>query len=115
MDISSVPQSCGLTAAEEETVMQLAAVGFLPREIAAAMEWPRERRAAFCFLADMPGSDIALLIASGRANGRADPQIKLHQAAKTGNIEAIKTLQKLQSCNRFNELINNMDNDEFAT
>lgn len=103
-----------LTKKEEEDVMKLAAVGFAPTEIAVSMEWPRERRAAFCVASKIPGSDIALLIAAGRATGRAQPQIKLQEAAQAGNIEAIKALQSLQRNNRFNELVNNMDDDEFT-
>lgn len=103
-----------LTKKEEEDVMKLAAVGFSPTEIAVSMEWPRERRAAFCVMAKVPGSDIALLITAGKATGRAQPQIKLQEAAQAGNIEAIKTLQSLQRTNRFNELVNNMDDDEFT-
>lgn len=99
---------------EEEEIMQLAAVGFMPREIAVAMEWPREKRVAFCLLANTPGSEVALLISAGKAIGRADPQKKLQEAAKAGNIDAIKTLQKLQANNRFNELVNHMDDDEFT-
>lgn len=103
-----------LTGAEETEIMKLAAVGFTPYEIAVSMEWPRERRAAFCILAKVPGSEIYLLITAGRANGRAKPQIKLQEAAQAGNIEAIKALQNLQRTNRFNELVNNMDDDEFT-
>lgn len=94
--------------------MKLAAVGFSTSEIAVSMEWPRERRALFCELAAVPGSDVALLITAGQATGRAQPQIKLQEAAQAGNIEAIKTLQSLQRNNRLNQLINNMDDDEFA-
>lgn len=94
--------------------MQLAAVGFMPHEIAVAMEWPRDRRVAFCILADIPGSEISMMIAAGRALGRAEPQRKLQEAAKAGNIDAIKTLQALQANNRFNELVTHMDNDELA-
>ncbi len=103
-----------LTSKEEEEVLKLAAVGLMPVEIAMSMEWPRERRAAFCALANIPGSDIAVLIASGRASGRTTPQVKLQEAAAAGNVDAIRTLQKLQANNRFNELVNNMDDDEFA-
>lgn len=99
---------------EEEDIMKLAAVGFMPREIAVAMEWPNEKRVAFCMLANTPGSEIAMMIAAGRALGRAEPQQKLQEAAKAGNIDAIKTLHKLQANNRFNELVTNMDDDEFT-
>lgn len=103
-----------LTKGEETEVMRLAAVGFMPHEIAVSMEWPRERRAAFCVLASIPGSEISVLITAGRATGRAKPQIKLQEAATAGNIEAIKALQNLQRTNRFNELVSNMDDDEFT-
>ena len=56
-------------------------------------------------LADIPGSPVARLIAEGRANGIATPQMKLQEAAAAGNIDAIKVLQKLQEQNRFNELV----------
>lgn len=103
-----------LDKTEEEEVMRLAAVGMMPGEIAVAMEWPVEKRTAFCILAGMPGSKIARLIAAGRANGRATPQTKLHAAAEAGNIDAIKALQKVQAANRYKELLNHMDDDEFT-
>lgn len=109
-----IPDLPVLSKKEEEEVMQLAAVGFMPRDIAVAMEWPREKRTAFCMLANIPGSDIAALISAGRALGRAEPQRKLQEAARAGNIDAIRTLQKIQANNRFNELINHMDDDEFT-
>ena len=108
------PELPAISQKEEEEIMQLAAVGFMPREIAVAMEWPREKRVAFCLLANTPGSEVSMLIAAGKAIGRADPQKKLQEAAKAGNIDAIKTLQKLQANNRFNELVNHMDDDEFT-
>lgn len=39
---------------------------------------------------------------------------KLQESAKGGNIEAVKALLELQELNRFNELVNNMDDDEFT-
>lgn len=103
-----------LTKAEETEVMQLAAVGLMPREIAVSMEWSQERCAAFCMLANMPGSAISVLISAGRALGRTQPQRKLQEAATAGNIDAIKALHDFQRINRFNELVNNMDDDEFT-
>lgn len=108
------PDLPAISKKEEDEIMQLAAVGFMPRDIAVAMEWPREKRVAFCLLADTPGSEVAMLIAAGKAVGRADPQIKLQEAAKAGNIDAIKALHKIQANNRFNELVNHMDDDEFT-
>lgn len=109
-----IPNLPVISKEEEEEIMQLAAVGFMPKEIAVAMEWPREKRAAFCLLAETPGSEVAMLIAVGKTVGRAEPQRKLQEAAQAGNIDAIKTLQKLQANNRFNELVNHMDDDEFT-
>jgi hypothetical protein len=103
-----------LSAEEEKDVMQLAAVGLMPIEIAAAMDWPRERKAAFCVLAEIPGTHISLIILSGQAEGKSAPQMKLQQAAAAGNVEAIRELQKLQRRNRYNELITHMDDDEFS-
>ena len=76
------------------------------------MEYSSATAAAFVALADIPGSPVARLIAEGRANGIATPQMKLQEAAAAGNIDAIKVLQKLQEQNRFNELVYYMDNDE---
>ena len=99
---------------KKEEILKLAAVGLTPAQIAAAMEYPPDAAAAFVALADVPGSTVAQLIAEGRANGVATPQMKLQEAAAAGNIDAIKTLQKLQKVNRFNELIYYMDDDEFS-
>lgn len=99
---------------KKEEILRLAAVGLTPAQIAAAMEYPPDVAAAFVALADVPDSTVARLIAEGRANGIATPQMKLQEAAAAGNIDAIKALQKLQTVNRFNELIYYMDDDEFS-
>ncbi len=62
----------------------------------------------------LPGSPLALMLAAARAEGIATPQIKLQEAATAGNIDAIKELQKIQARNRFNELVNYLDDDEFT-
>jgi hypothetical protein len=106
-------QDFSLTKSEEDDVLKLAAVGMMPNDIAVALEMPLERRSLFNMLAIIPGTSINLLIAAGRANGIAMPQIKLQEAAKAGNIDAIKALQNLQARNRYNELVNHLDDDEF--
>lgn len=103
-----------LSTTDEEEIMKLAAVGFMPTEIAVAMEWNREKRAVFVALASVPGSDVANMIAAGRATGKAKPQIKLQEAASAGNVEAIKELQKLQARNTFMERMTYIDDDEFT-
>lgn len=102
------------TDEKKEDIRKLAAVGLTAAQIAAAMEFPPDVATTFIALADIPESLVAILIAEGRANGIATPQIKLHEAAAAGNIDAIKELQKLQRVNRFNELIYYMDDDEFT-
>ena len=104
-----------LTTKEEEDVYKLASAGMRPAEIAVSMEWPPERRRAFCIIAELPGSPLALMLAAARAEGIATPQIKLQEAATAGNIDAIKELQKIQARNRFNELVNYLDDDEFTS
>lgn len=99
---------------KKEEILRLAAVGLTPAQIAAAMEYLPDAAAAFVGQADVPDSAVARLIAEGRANGVATPQMKLQEAAAAGNIDAIKALQKLQTVNRFNELIYYMDDDEFS-
>ena len=103
-----------IPADKKEEILQLAAVGLTPGQIAAAMEYPPDAAAVFVALADVPGSTVYRLMIEGRANGIASPQMKLQQAANAGNIDAIKTLQKLQQANRFNELIYYMEDDEFS-
>ena len=78
-----------LTTKEEEDVYKLASAGMRSAEIAVSMEWPPERRRAFCIIAELPGSPLALMLAAARAEGIATPQIKLQEAATAGNIDAI--------------------------
>ena len=104
----------GLTDEQKEDIAKLAACGQSADLIAAAIELPPEQSALFVALADVKGSTVNRMIAEGRANGIATPQIKLQEAAAAGNIDAIKELQQMQRDNRFNELLKNMDDDEFT-
>lgn len=112
---NKLPDTFLLTPEEEKKVRDLAYVGFIPREIASSMEWPIDRRVEFILQANNPWSYVAGLIDSGRSSARADAQLKLKIQADSGNVDAIKTLHKVQIENRYNELINNMDDDEIAT
>lgn len=109
-----IPVGLVLTKEHEADIMKLAAVGLSPAEIAAAVELGTRNALLFVALAEVPGSNVSLMLAQGRAIGRATPQMKLQEAANAGNIDAVKTLQKIQKENRFQELVNNMDNDEFT-
>ena len=111
-DVQHVAMS--LLKAKETDIMQLAAVGLLPRQIASAIELPEATATAFIALADLPDSPVAKMIEAGRAIGVATPQMALQEAATAGNLEAIKELQKVQRRNKFDELLLNMDDDEFT-
>lgn len=110
--MQNLPTPCELTAEQEQEVMKLAAVGLQPREIAMALELGPSEAASFCARAPMPGEKIHALIMTGRANGKATPQIKLQEQAMAGNIDAIKLLQQIQDENRYNELLAGIDDDE---
>ncbi|MEO4979627.1 helix-turn-helix domain containing protein, partial [Bacteroides ovatus] len=44
---------------------------------------------------------------------RAAPELKLHEAAEGGNVEAIKQLEAVRKRHTFERLIEQMDDDEF--
>ncbi|MBO5054552.1 MAG: hypothetical protein J6C44_10045 [Muribaculaceae bacterium] len=112
--MAQIAETLNLVQKEEDEVARLSALGLSPRDIAVAMELNPTRRAAFIALASIPGTEVARLIEMGRANGRITPQLKLQEAAATGNIEAIRTLDKIQRNNRYNEFIHQLDDDEFT-
>ncbi|MBE6305696.1 MAG: hypothetical protein E7082_07280 [Bacteroidales bacterium] len=103
-----------LTPDEEEKICRLAYTGMPPNEIAVAMGWPMERRRAFLILAEIPASPLAMMLDAAFADGTLELQLKLKNAVLSGNIEAIRELQKLQGRNRFKSLINYLDDDEFT-
>lgn len=103
-----------LTPEQEADAAKLSAVGVNAADIAAALELPPVQTMLFRREAERLGSPIQRLIAMGRVNGASTPQMKLHDAATTGNVQAIIALRKLQDANRFNTLVENMDNDELA-
>lgn len=98
---------------EHDDIRRLAGVGLSPEKIAAALELPPENAAAFSALAKVPGSPVARLFDEGRAICESTPQLKLLAAAQAGNVDAVKTLQKIQERNRLRAFMENMDDDEF--
>lgn len=111
---NSASISALIPESKKDDILKLAAAGLTAAQIAAAEELSPPVAAAFIALADVPGSIVARLLEEGRAIGIAAPQKKLQEAAATGNIDAVKTLRKIQRENRFNELIYYMDDDEFT-
>ena len=104
-----------LPKSTHDDVRRMAAVGLSARQIAAALDLTAELATVFIDLAKTPDSVVARMIEEGRALGISQPQLKLQAAANAGNIDAIKTLQKLQRDNRIKEQICYMDDDEFAS
>lgn len=112
--ISFIPSFFILAPEEETQIKDMAAIGLKPTEIAVTMGWPAEKRKQFIGIASQPDSNVAVLIASGRVTGRANPLIKLQKAASEGELDAIKEYQQLQARNLFTDRINSMDDDEFT-
>lgn len=75
--ISFIPSFFILAPEEETQIKDMAAIGLKPTEIAVTMGWPAEKRKQFIGIASQVDSNVAVLIASGRITGRANPLIKL--------------------------------------
>ena len=63
--------------------------------------------------AETVGTSVNFLIREGILVARAAPEIKLHEAAEGGNVEAIKQLEAVRKRHTFERLIEQMDDDEF--
>ena len=59
-----------------------------------------------------PGTTIRGLIREGVLVSRAAPEIKLHEAAEDGNIDAVKLLTEIQERRLFENLLKDMDEYE---
>ena len=57
---------------------------------------------------------LAALIRQGVIETAALPQISLHSAASKGDVDAFAELQKVQRRNQFDNLIDQMDDDELT-
>lgn len=103
-----------LTGDDLDGVLRMAAAGMAPPAIAAATGLDGAEAAEFVRLAATPGSPVAALMAEGRANGLATPQVKALEAATAGNLDAVRTLRRIQSENLYDELLAGIDDDELA-
>ena len=113
MDNGTLPDFF-LNEKEKETIGNLAAGGVSAEDIAFYMRWPRARRRLFVVLSRYPESEVATLIAEGRAAGKFDPLAELLRMSRTGNLDAIKSLHEFQTCSRLEQFIKSIDDDEFA-
>ena len=76
------PDSLALTGEQKNDVRRMASLGYAPEDIAAYL-----------------GLD-------------ASPEIKLHEAAEDGNIDAVKLLTEIQKRRLFENLLKDMDEYE---
>lgn len=95
-------------------IKRLAALGFTPKNIAIALGLDRDDMLLFLRDAAVPGTAVAVLMLQAITQTKAAPQIKLHEAAEAGNVDAVKLLQDVQRRNQFNNMIEQMDDDEFT-
>ena len=102
------PDSLALTGEQKNDVRRMASLGYAPEDLGLD--------ASECFLfvydAGIPGTTIRGLIREGVLVSRAAPEIKLHEAAEDGNIDAVKLLTEIQERRLFENLLKDMDEYE---
>lgn len=104
-----------ITLNEEQLadVKRMAALGYRAADMAAALELDHEQAAAFLQEAAQPLSPVGQAIREGLTVSRSAPEVKLHEAAESGDVDAIEALAKVQRRHMFENLINETDDDEF--
>lgn len=102
------------TEEQAEDIRRLAALGYTPVQMAAALRLYQIETLMFLRDADMPGTSVAALIRQGMIETSARPQISLHGAASSGDVDAFAELQKALRRNQFTNLLDQMDDDELT-
>lgn len=95
-------------------IKRLAALGYTAKKIAIAMGLERDEMLLFLRDAATPGTAVAVLMLQGITETQAAPQVSLHKVAETGNVDAVKLLQAIQNRNQFNNLMEQIDDDELT-
>ena len=90
MNDLTVVDSIYLDAQQKEDVRRLSSLGYSSKDIAVSLGLSPE--------------DVGLFVRD---------EIKLHEAAEGGNVEAIKQLEAVRKRHTFERLIEQMDDDEF--
>lgn len=106
------PDSLALTGEQKNDVRRMAALGYAPEDIAAYLGLDASECFLFVYDAGIPGTTIRRLIREGVLVSRAAPEIKLHEAAEDGNIDAVKLLTEIQERRLFENLLKDMDEYE---
>ena len=102
------------TEDQAEEIRQLAALGYNPAQMAAALKLDRAESLMFQRDAATPGTSVAALIRQGVIHTAALPQMSLQSAASKGDVDAFAELQKVQRRIQFTNLIEQMDDDELT-
>lgn len=90
----------------------MAALGYAPGDIALYLGLNASECFLFTYDAGIPGTTIRELIREGELVSRVTPELKLHEAAEGGNLDAIKQLLGVQRRRLFDNLLNDMDEYE---
>ena len=109
----TVVDSIYLDAQQKEDVRRLSSLGYSSKDIAVSLGLSPEDVGLFVRDAETVGTSVNFLIREGILVARAAPEIKLHEAAEGGNVEAIKQLEAVRKRHTFERLIEQMDDDEF--
>lgn len=112
MNDLTVVDSIYLDAQQKEDVRRLSSLGYSPKDIAVSLGLSPEDAGLFVRDAETVGTSVNFLIREGILVAAA-PEIKLHEAAEGGNVEAIKQLEAVRKRHTFERLIEQMDDDEF--
>lgn len=99
---------------QQEDVRRLASLGYSPKEMAVSLGLSREEAEIFVRDSETAGTAVNFLIWEGILVARAAPEIKLHEAAESGNVEAVKQLEAMRKRHAFERLIEQMDDDELG-
>ena len=96
---------------QREDVKRLASLGYRPAEIAIALGLSGEDGINLVRDAETPGTTVFQLIREGLLVTKAAPEVKLHEAAEAGNVDAIKELNIVNFRHTYNRMIDEMDED----
>lgn len=98
---------------QRDDVKRLASLGYRPVEIAVSLGLDQQKTAAFIRDADTPGTTVSTLIREGLLVTKAAPEVKLHEAAEAGNVDAIKELNIVNFRHAYARTLEEMDEDEY--
>ncbi len=98
---------------QRDDVKRLASLGYAPIEIAVSLGLTKEDTANFIADADRPGTTVAQLIKEGLLVTKAAPEVKLHEVAEAGNVDAIKELHIVHFRHTYTRTLMEMDEDEY--